>query len=104
MILDNQDRLVLNDQSITSPHNEPQRSPGFVQKQPPELFCKKCVLKNFAKFPRKTPVLESLFNSVSGRNFICERLLLFVSLQNIITSSSGEFGPDDTSTECKVFF
>ena len=32
MILDNQDRLVLNDQSITSPHNEPQRSPEFVQK------------------------------------------------------------------------
>ena len=30
MILDNQGRLVLNDQSITPPHNEPQRSPGFV--------------------------------------------------------------------------
>ena len=41
MILGNQGRLVLNDQSITSPHNEPQRSPGFVQKQPPEAFCKK---------------------------------------------------------------
>ena len=41
MILDNQGRFVLDDQSITSPHNEPQRYPGFVQKQPPEVFCKK---------------------------------------------------------------
>ena len=38
MILDNQGRLVLNDQSITSPDSEPQRSPKFVQKQPPDLF------------------------------------------------------------------
>ena len=30
MILDKQGRLVLSDQSITSPHNEPERSPGFV--------------------------------------------------------------------------
>ena len=49
MILDNQDRLVLNDQCITSPPNEPQRSPGFV------------------------------------------------SPQNTITNSSGEFGLDETS-------
>ena len=41
MILDNQGRFVLDDQSITSPHNEPQRYTGFVQKQPPEVFCKK---------------------------------------------------------------
>ena len=60
MILDNQDRHVLNNQSITSPHNEPQRSPGFAQKQPSEVFCKKSVLKNVA------PVLESLFNNVAG--------------------------------------
>ena len=33
MILDNQGRLVLNDQSITPPHNEPQRSPGFASPQ-----------------------------------------------------------------------
>ena len=41
MILDNQGRLVLNDQKAPSPHNEPQRSRGFAQKQPPDLFCKK---------------------------------------------------------------
>ena len=40
MILDNQGRLVLNDQKTPSPHNEPQRSRGFVQKQPPEVFLK----------------------------------------------------------------
>ena len=32
IILDNQDRLMLNEQKIPLP-NEPQRSPGFVQKQ-----------------------------------------------------------------------
>ena len=41
MILDNYDRLVLNDQSITLPHNEPKRSPGFVQKQSLEVFSEK---------------------------------------------------------------
>ena len=33
MILDNQGRLVLSDQSILSPHNEPERSHGFVSPQ-----------------------------------------------------------------------
>ena len=47
-------------------------------------------------------MLESLFNSVAGRNFICKRLLLFVSPQNTITNSSDEFGLDETLTECKV--
>ena len=32
MILDSQGRLVLNEQSITSADNEPQKSPKFVQK------------------------------------------------------------------------
>ena len=45
----------------------------------------------FAKFLR-TPILKN----------ICERLLLFVSPQNTITNSGGEFGLDDTSTEGKV--
>ena len=40
MILGNQVRYVLNDQKIPSPDNEPQRFPGFAQKQPPELFLK----------------------------------------------------------------
>ena len=42
----------------------------YVQKQPPEMFFKKGVLKNFANL---TPVLESLFNKNGGlgaRNFI----------------------------------
>ena len=47
-------------------------------------------------------MLESLSNSFAGRNIICERPLLFVSPQNTITNSSGEFGLDETSTECKV--
>ena len=112
---------MLNDQSNASPYNETQRSTGFVQKQLPEVFCKKGVFK----FHRKTPVLESFFNNVGGLqacNFIkkilqhwcfpmkiakflripilrniSERLLLFVSPQNTIKTGGGEF-------ECKVFF
>ena len=45
----------------------------------------------FGKFLR-TPILK---NS-------CERLNLFVSPQNTITNSGGEFGLDETSTECNV--
>ena len=71
---------------------------------------KKDVLKNFLKFHRKTPVLESLFNKVAGLcNFIkkrlqyrcfpvkivkfsrtpiskntCERLLLAIHRQNLL--------------------
>ena len=122
---------MLNDQSMTSPHNESQRYPEFVQLEPPGvLFKKKCSVK-YRKFNRKTPVLESLFNNVEGLqacNFIkkifqhwcfpmkfakflrtpilkniCERLLLFVSPQNTITMSGGEFGLDETSTECILF-
>ena len=66
MILNNQGRLELNDQSITSPHNEPQRPPGFVQKQPLEVFCKKRYSLKFRKFHRKTPVMESLYNKVGN--------------------------------------
>ena len=45
----------------------------------------------FAKF-LITPILKKLW----------ERLLLFVSPQNTITNSSGKFGLDETSTECKL--
>ena len=41
VILDNQSKLVLNDQSITLPHNKPQTSPEFAQKQPADVFCRK---------------------------------------------------------------
>ena len=40
MILDNQGRFMMNDQKIPL-SNEPQRSLGFVQKQLPEVLCKK---------------------------------------------------------------
>ena len=36
------------------------------QKQPPEVFYKKGVLKNIAKIHRKTPVPKSFFNKVAG--------------------------------------
>ena len=118
---------MLNDQSIILSHNEPQRSPGFVQKQPPKMFCKKRCSQKYRKFHRKTPVLESLFNNIAGlqacdfikkilqhRCFpmkfvkflrtpilknICERTLSFVSPQNTKTNSGGEFRLNKTSTE-----
>ena len=70
-------------------------------------------------------MLESLFNKLTdfqACNFIkkrlqhcetceifknihsAEKLLLFVSPQNTIANSSGEFGLDETLTECQVFF
>ena len=45
----------------------------------------------FAKFLR-TPTLKNIY----------ERLLLFLSPQNTIKNSGGEFELDETSTECKV--
>ena len=45
----------------------------------------------FAKFLR-TPILQNIW----------ERLLLFISPQNNITNSGGEFGLDETSTKCHV--
>ena len=77
MILDNQDRHVLNNQSITSPHNEPQRSPGFAQKQPSEVFCKKRCSQNFCKFHRKATVLGCLFPNVAGLQVLHTPTLMF---------------------------
>ena len=37
-----------------------------LQKQPPELFYKKSVLKNFAKFTRKHLCQSLFFNKVAG--------------------------------------
>ena len=121
MVLGNQ--TCLNDQKTPSPHNEPQRSPGFVQTQPPEVFCKKDVPKTFANFTGKhlcwsllqvcNFIKERLRHwcfSVKFAKFLrtsilkntCERLLLFVSCQNTIANSSGELGLGKTLTECKV--
>ena len=46
----------------------------------------------FAKFLR-TPILENMR----------EKLLLFVSPENTKTMGGGEFGLDETSTECILF-
>ena len=40
LILDNQCRLMLNDKKINLP-DEPHKSHWFVQKRPPEVFCKR---------------------------------------------------------------
>ena len=37
-----------------------------IQKQPPEVFCKKDVLKNFAKFTGKYLCQSLFFNKVTG--------------------------------------
>ena len=38
----------------------------FLQKQPPEVFCKKDVLRNFAKFTGKHLCQSLFFNKVAG--------------------------------------
>ena len=40
-LLVNKFNMIFDNQGITSLANEPQWSPGFVQKQPAEVFCKK---------------------------------------------------------------
>ena len=47
----------------------------FLQKQPPEVFCKKGVFRNFAKFTGKHLYQSHFFNKVAGQacNFIKER-------------------------------
>ena len=40
------------------------------QKQPPEVFCKKDVLKNFAKFTGKHLCQSLVYNKVTGHNFM----------------------------------
>ena len=50
---------------------------AYGQKQPPEVFCKKSLLKKSCKIIRKKPMLESPFNKVVGLevcNFIKKRL------------------------------
>ena len=37
-----------------------------IQKQPPEVFYIKVVLKNFVNIHMKIPVLESFFNKLAG--------------------------------------
>ena len=37
-----------------------------IQKQPPEVFYIKVVLKNFVNIHMKVPVLESFFNKLAG--------------------------------------
>ena len=36
------------------------------QKQPLKVFCKKSFIRNFRKFHKKTPMLESLFDKVAA--------------------------------------
>ena len=38
----------------------------FLQKQPPEVFCEKGVLRNFAKFTGKRLCQSLFFNKVAG--------------------------------------
>ena len=97
MILDNQGRLMLNDQKIPL-SNEPQSSLGFVQKHSPEVFCKKKLFLKSSEISQKTarvgvqhwcfPVKFAKFLRTSILKNICERLFLFVSPQNTIANNS----------------
>ena len=50
----------------THSFNAVSRHPKASRSSRVEVFCKKGVLKNFAKFTGKQPVPESLFNKVAG--------------------------------------
>ena len=58
------------------------------KKQPPEVFCKKGVLKRNYKFHGKAPALESLFNKVAGLLGHFEEHLWTASVANTINSQN----------------
>ena len=95
------------------------------QKQPLKVFCKKSFIRNFRKFHKKTPMLESLFDKVAGlQTFIKKRLqhscfpsrftkfLGTVILKNICKHSAAskrktygylQWGRDSLSLLCTLF-
>ena len=68
----------------------------------------KSVLKNFVTFNKNRlqhwcfPVEFAKVLRMAILKNSCERVLLFVVPQNAIPNSKGEFGLDETLTECKV--
>ena len=64
--------------------------PFGIQKQPPEMFCKKGVLINFAKFTGKHLCQTLFFNKVAGATCVFSRICYFsrpglILLRRIIT-------------------
>ena len=107
--LDKQGRLVLNDQKSLCHTMNHRDLFSLFRSSHQRCSVKKGALKKICKFHRKTPVLESLqaCNFIKKRlqhwcflvkfakflrtyilKTICERLLLFVSPQDIITNGS----------------
>ena len=86
---------------------------NFIKKKTPTqvFFCEYYeIFKNtyFKKHLRTTtsedtPTLMLSYEICEIFKNICKRLLLFVSPRNTITMSGGEFGLDETWTECILF-
>ena len=68
----------------------------LLQKQPPEVFCKIGVLKNFAKFTGKHPCQSFFFNKVAGGacNFIKKETLAQVFSCEFWENSKNTFFTD----------
>ena len=72
-----------------------------VQKQPPEVFYKKCYSKKFDNIHRKTPALQSIFNKVAGlqvSNFIKKRFQYKCSSVNIAKNFKNIFFKEHLGT------
>ena len=67
----------------------------LFEKQPPEAFCKKGVLSNFAKFTGKTPIPDSLF--LRNCNFIKKETLAQVFSREFCEISEKTFFSLNTS-------
>ena len=125
MILDNHGRLVLNDQNPYATKWTTEISWVYSEAATEGVLLKKVFLNNFANFTGKHlrlsllqacnfikkrlqhwrfPVKFAKLLRTSILKKIYERLLLFVSPQDTIANSGGEFGLDETLTECKVSF
>ena len=66
----------------------------FIQKQRPEVFCKKDVLRNFAKFTGKHLCQSLFFNKVAGRNFMEKE-----TLAQVFSCEFGEISMNTFLTE-----
>ena len=125
MILDNQGRLVLNDQKFLRHTMNHRDILGLFRSSRWRCSVRKGVLKNFANFMGKHLCWSLLqasnfikkrpqhwcfhmkfakFLRTSILKKICKRLLVFVSPQDTIANAMGEFGLDETLTECKLNF
>ena len=73
---------------------------NIIRSSPPQVFCKKGVLRNFTKFKGKQLCPESLLNKVAACDFIKKETLAQVFSCEFYEISKKTFFPYNTSGGC----